>query len=106
MRGNLLSWPSECFASRSVSDWLHLLPAQSGILGSQVALVLELEGGQLRKRIWVHWCQEQELVPCPLSWGQREPQKGFKYGNDKVQSVWYRSRWLKPMDLLCLWCRV
>ena len=37
MRDNLLSWPSGCFASRSVSDWLHPPPAQSGILGGQVA---------------------------------------------------------------------
>ena len=26
---------------------------------------LELEGGQLRKGIWAHWCQEQELVLIP-----------------------------------------
>ena len=33
--------------------------------GGEVVLGLELEGGQLRKGIWAHWCQEQELVLFP-----------------------------------------
>ena len=26
---------------------------------------------ELRKEMWANWCQEQESVHCPLSWGQR-----------------------------------
>ena len=70
IRKILLSLP---WGSCGICVWLAApTPSPSWVLGVsgtaqgvEVALGLELEGGQLRKGIWAHWCQEQELVLIP-----------------------------------------
>lgn len=76
MRDNSVSWPSGCFASRSVSDWLHSPLLQSGILGGQVA-----EGGEVEEKdLGPPVPGSRSLYSCPLSWGQKEPQEALGMG--------------------------